>query len=98
MSDIAPLAPPPPAPAKIGPADAKLRAAVEDFEAMFIAQMLEHMRTGLTADGPTGGGNGERAWQSVLNNEYGKTVAKRNGIGIADMLYRQMLQLQEGER
>jgi Rod binding domain-containing protein len=34
----------------------------------------------------------------VLNAEYGKSVAKRNGIGLADMLVRDMLKLQAGER
>jgi Rod binding domain-containing protein len=102
MSDFTAITAPIAAPALIPPvkaaADPKLRAAAEDFEAMFITQMLEHMESGRGPDATFGGGNAEKTWHSVLNTEYGKSVAKRNGIGLADMLVRDMLKLQAGER
>jgi Rod binding domain-containing protein len=73
----------------------RLREAAEAFEAFFIAQYLEHMSSGLKADGPFDGGQAEENWRSVLNQEFGKAVARRNGIGIADTVYREMLKLQE---
>jgi Rod binding domain-containing protein len=73
----------------------RARETAEAFEAFFIAQLMEHMSAGLKTDGPFGGGPGEAAWRGQLNEAYGKTVAKRGGIGIADILYREMIKLQE---
>jgi peptidoglycan hydrolase FlgJ len=103
MSEIAGIAAAMPAPVAAPPAqapaaDPKLRAAAEEFEAMFVTQMLEHMHAGREPDSRFGGGHGEKTWQSVLNAEYGKAIAKRKGMGIADMLVRDMLKLQEDAR
>ena len=74
---------------------AAARAAGEEFEAFFIAQMLEHMFAGIKADHPFGGGQGEETYRSLLTQEYGKVVARNGGIGIADAVAREILKLQE---
>jgi flagellar protein FlgJ len=81
-------------PAKQGN-EARAREAALQFEAMFIAQMLEQMSTGLSADPNFGGGPAERVHRSMLNEEYAKQITKRGGIGIADAVYREMLRMQE---
>ncbi len=68
----------------------------EDFEAMFLAQMLKPMFDGLSTDGPFGGGNAERVYRSLLVQEYGKALASRGGIGLADAVARELMQWQEG--
>ena len=35
-------------------------------------------------------------WRSLEVDEFGKAFAKAGGVGIADMVVRQMIQLQEG--
>jgi len=72
----------------------QIRAAAEDFEAVFLAQVLEHMM-GESTKSSFGGGPGESAFQSMLNDEYAKVIAKAGGIGLADALAREMLALQE---
>ena len=67
----------------------------QDFEAVFLAQMMEHMM-GETTQSSFGGGPGEKAFSSMLNEEYAKVLAKSGGIGLADALTREMLALQEG--
>ena len=74
------------------PAAAK---AAQDFEAMFIAQMLKPMFQGLSTEGMFGGGKGEEMYRSLMVEEYGKTIAKAGGVGIADQVKAEMLKLQE---
>jgi flagellar protein FlgJ len=77
--------------------DAAAKAAAQDFEAFFITHAFEDMFAGLSSDPMFGGGEGEDIFKSFLLNEYGKTVAKAGGIGISDMVQRQLLLLQESE-
>lgn len=76
-------------------ADAAARKTANEFESMFLSQMLEHMSTGIKTDGPFGGGQGEAMFRSLLNQEYAGLLTKQGGIGIADHIYRQILALQE---
>ena len=74
----------------------QVRATAEDFEAVFLAQMVEQMM-GDSTESSFGGGPGEAAFSSMLNEEFAKVMAKAGGIGLADSLVREMLALQEGQ-
>ncbi len=67
----------------------------QDFEAMFLTEMLEHMWDGIGTDGLFGGGNGERIFRSFAIQEYARFFAERGGVGIAQAVQRSLLQLQE---
>lgn len=73
----------------------KIRKAAQEFEAMFISQMLEHMFAGVETDPMFGGGEAEDIYRSMLVDEYGKLMAKSGGIGVADHVMRQLLESQE---
>jgi flagellar protein FlgJ len=73
----------------------KLRETAQDFEAVFLSQMLKPMFEGIETDGMFGGGQGEEMWRSLMVDEYGKSIAKQGGIGIADAVMRTMLEMQE---
>ena len=73
----------------------EIRAAAENFESFFLSQMFEYMFAGIDTDGPFGGGHGEKIFRSLLFQEYGKAMAAQGGIGVADTIERQLLQLQE---
>ncbi len=73
----------------------QLRRTADEFESVFLAQMLQPMLSGLTPEAPFGGGPGEDIWQSMLVREYGKAIVARGGIGIADAVMREILQTQE---
>ena len=77
---------------------AKAREAAESFESFFLGQFFEHMFAGIRTDGMFGGGQGENVYRSMMMQEYGKAVAKGGGIGIADSVYRSILQIQEQEQ
>ena len=70
------------------------KAAVE-FEGFFVAMTLENMFAGIGTDGLFGGGHGEKVFRSMMLQEYGKKIAERNGIGLADAVQREIMKLQE---
>lgn len=76
------------------PRRAQIRAAAEEYEALFIGQMLAPMFENLDG-GLFGGGPGEAVYRSMLVEEYGKSIARSGGIGIADSVEREILKLQE---
>ena len=77
-----------------------MRRAAEEFEAVFVSQLLSGLTKGLAVDGPAGGGSlggGEDdPFAAMLRDEYGKMISRSGGIGIADAVLREMLRLQEG--
>ncbi|MFN3459594.1 MAG: rod-binding protein [Oceanibaculum sp.] len=73
----------------------KARKAAEDFEAVFISEMLKPMFESLPTDGPFGGGPSEGIWRSLLVTEMGKEISRRGGFGIANHVQAEMLRLQE---
>lgn len=73
---------------------AAIRKVAEDFEASFLQAMLQPMFNALSTDGPTGGGQGEAAYKSFMVDAMTKQMAKSGGIGLADAVMRQMLQMQ----
>ncbi|MHA1158704.1 MAG: rod-binding protein [Alphaproteobacteria bacterium] len=75
--------------------DEAVRRAAEEFEAVFIAQMLAPMFEGLETDELFGGGAGEDVYRSILVEEYGKSIARAGGIGLSDVIQREILRLQE---
>ena len=67
----------------------------QDFEAFFISSMLRPMFEGISTDAPFGGGHAEAMWRDMLIDEYGKTISKAGGIGLADQVQRELLRTQE---
>ena len=74
------------------------RKAAEEFESFFMTQMLEHMFEGIETDGYFGGGYGEGVYRSMMLQEYGRVLAKAGGIGIADMVNRELINMQEAAK
>lgn len=67
----------------------------QDFEAMFVAEMMKPMFEGLEVDSQFGGGKGEEVFRGLLIQEYGKIMAATGTLGIADAVKRQMIEMQE---
>ena len=67
----------------------------QEFEALFLSQMIEHMWAGIETDGLFGGGNAEKIFRSFAIEEYANSFSGRGGIGIADAVQRSLLQMQE---
>lgn len=66
----------------------KLRDSAQQFEAVFIAQMLSH--TGLDKALAGDSGFGGEAFSSMLVQTYADELSKNGGFGLADQIYRQL--------
>lgn len=71
------------------------RKVAEDFEAVFLGQMLQPMFQNIDAAEPFGGSPSEKMWRTMQVDEYGKAIAKSGGIGIADAVFREIIKAQE---
>ena len=75
--------------------DPAIRKAAEDFEAVFIASILENMTATMPVNSTFGGGFSEQIYRGLLNEQYSKSIAAKGGIGIADNVYRFLMGFQE---
>lgn len=74
----------------------KIDEVAQEFEAMFLSEMMSHMfKDVVDTEGLTGGGHAEEIYRSFLNDEYAKIISRSGGIGVADYVKREMLKLQE---
>jgi Rod binding domain-containing protein len=97
MDPINPAAAQPAAAAAAAPAidrNSPAYKAAQDFESVFLGQMVAQMYTGLDAEGPFGGGFAEQTYRSLLYQEIGRQMAAGGGVGIADAVYAEMVKLQ----
>lgn len=74
--------------------EAEITAKAEEFEAVFLSQMLAHMFDGIETNETFGGGHGEDVYKSMMVEEYGKIIARTGGIGVADHVKAEMIRLQ----
>ncbi len=73
----------------------QMDAAAKEFEAQFIAQMMSTMFSTVDKEESLAGSDAEDMYQSLLQDEYGKIVARTGGIGVADLVKQIMIQQQE---
>lgn len=76
-------------------APSRIDKTAEDFEAVFLTQMMERMFAGLGGDGPLGSGEAGGAYRSMLADQYGKTIAAAGGIGVAEDVRCELIALQQ---
>lgn len=64
------------------------RQAAQEFEAVFLAQVLAKLNPGLDGD--------ERSpFHDMFNDELAKLISRSGGVGVADAVLKEMLKLQE---
>jgi Rod binding domain-containing protein len=74
----------------------KAKETAQEFEAVFLSQVLKNMYQDVEPDELFGGGSSEEMFRSMMLDEYGKLLSKGNsGISIADNVQREILKLQE---
>jgi len=69
----------------------RARATAKEFEEQFLAVMLDQMSEGVGM----GEGPGAETYKSMLNEQYAKAFSEAGGIGLADRIADQLIQLQE---
>ena len=73
---------------------AAIKKTAQDFEASFLSTSLGSMFEGVNISAPFGGGEGEQAFKSFLNEAMAKQIVKAGGIGVAASVQREMLKMQ----
>jgi soluble lytic murein transglycosylase-like protein len=89
MSTTAPIVPPT-ARQLDEPQAARLRKAVQDFEALFVGYMLKSMRQAMPQSDLFGDGFGADMMTSMMDAEMARTMTQSRSFGLAEMLYRQL--------
>ncbi len=79
------------------PATDDMRHAAEQFESVFIAEMLAPMFEGLQTDGLGGGGMGEEIFRPMLIERYADALARAGGVGIADSIVAELARMQTSQ-
>ncbi len=70
---------------------ARLQKNAREFEAVFLAQMLQPMVRSPESAPPFGGGFAEDVWRDMLADAMGKEISRAGGIGVADAVVAQVL-------
>jgi flagellar protein FlgJ len=73
-----------------GKGEEDLKKAAREFEAFFLNYLLKTMRESVPKDGLFGGGTGEDVYTSMLDEALSKEMAAKGGIGIGELLIRQL--------
>lgn len=68
----------------------QLRAACQDFEALFVHAMFKEMRKTIPQDGLLPRGMGEDAFQEMMDWELAQQTSRTSSLGIGEALFRQL--------
>jgi flagellar protein FlgJ len=71
-----------------------IRKTSEQFEAYFVQQMMKTMRESIEKSDLVEGGNMD-TYQDLMDKEMSLEMVKRGGLGVANMMEKQMLLAQE---
>lgn len=68
----------------------RLKEVCQDFESVFLNLMLQSMRATVPKSDLFGRSRGREIFESLLDQETSKNMAKAGGIGLADLVYKQL--------
>ena len=69
---------------------AALKKTCQDFEAIFIQSMLKAMRKSVIQSGLFAKSNATAIYEDMLDQNIATDMAKKQSLGLADQMYRQM--------
>jgi len=81
---------PPVASADTDPKDAKLRQACADFESIFVNYILRSARKALPQAGLFGDTHEGKIYESMMDEQMARSVARGRGLGLGELLYDQL--------
>jgi peptidoglycan hydrolase FlgJ len=76
--------------------DPRLMAKAQELEANFLSEMLSHSGLG-EMDGSFGGSHGEAQFASFLRQEQAKLIVQKDGLGLAEMIFKAMTKAEVNE-
>lgn len=76
--------------------DAELRKVSQDMEAIFLRLLLDSMQKTVPEDSLLGDSSGMDTWKTMFNEKLADTMSERSPVGLADMIYRQLVLQRDG--
>lgn len=68
-----------------------LKKVSQDFEALFLKKLFDEMdKTVDRKNSLFDGGNAEEIFRGMLNDERAKSISKSGGIGLGELIYKQL--------
>ncbi len=71
---------------------ARLKAASQEFEAIFIESMFKAMRKTIPESGFIEKSAGHDMYRDMLDSEIAREISRHQSMGLAEQIYRQMKQ------
>ncbi|PKM94905.1 MAG: flagellar biosynthesis protein FlgJ [Firmicutes bacterium HGW-Firmicutes-1] len=68
----------------------KLKKACQEFEGYYLQQLFKEMRKTIPDSGLLEKSQGRDIFEDMLYEEYSKNMSKGKGMGLSEMLYRQL--------
>ena len=69
----------------------KLKEACQNFESIFINMMFSQMKKTVQKTSLFGESQAEEMYDEMLTEKYSEELSKSNGIGLGDIMYKQLL-------
>ncbi len=76
---------------------AALKEACAQFESLLMQYLLKGMRRTVAETSFLKGGFGEKVWRDMFDQALAEEAGRAGGIGLGEMIYRQLLGLSEGQ-
>jgi flagellar protein FlgJ len=73
----------------------RIHDAANEFESVFVSEMIKPMFEGISTEAPFGGGKGEEIFRGMMVQEYGKILSKTGGLGLSPQIADAMIKMQE---
>jgi flagellar protein FlgJ len=70
--------------------DKKLLQACQDLESVFVFRLLSAMRSSIPRSDFITRGMATETFESMLDEEYAKTISRQGSLGLADTIYQQL--------
>jgi len=72
--------------------------AAQGMEANFLKEMMRNMRKTVQESPELEGSQGYKVFRGMLDDHYAETTAKTQGIGLAELIVKQVMEMQEAAR
>ena len=72
-----------------------LRGVAQEFEAVFLAQVLARINQGFGSGQDGGETVDQGVFHDMFNDEIAKVISRSGGVGVADAVLKEMLKVQE---
>jgi flagellar protein FlgJ len=81
-----------------GDRESPLWQAAQGMEANFLKEMLRNMRKTIQESPELANSRGYQVFRGMLDDHYAETTAKTQGIGLAELIVKQVMEMQEAAR